>query len=450
MFDSLRRLEQLERNLDRWLPRKSASTEDWPASLLDFVPALTPRWERPVHLGRIAEAFERATREETRLCISVPPQHGKTELIKHGLIWLLQRRPELRHAYVTYETHRAYRISRQCRELASRAGIQTEGAQDQWRTPSGGSVAATGIGGPLTGEPIDGVLLVDDPHKNRQEAESPTIRQHVRDWYNSTAETRMHPGASVIVVHTRWHPDDLIGQFAKEGWEVINLPALSDEGQALWPGQRPLEFLEQKRKRIGEYEWAALYQGQPRPRGGALFGEPHYYDALPASGYRVGYGVDLAYTAKTHADYSVCIRLFAVGDAIYVTEVQRKQVDAPAFALTLKAMHSAFPGRMLWHCSGTEKGAAQFIQQRLPSLQTEQTTADKFVRAQPVAAAWNAGKVMVPHSAPWLAAFLDEVCSFTGVGDIHDDQVDALASGFALLSVAEVKGQKWTMGSRRL
>jgi len=407
---------------------------DWPAGLLDFVPALTPRWERPVHLARVAEAFERATREETRICISVPSQHGKTELVKHGLVWLLLQRPALRNAYVTYSIERAQRVSRPLRMLAQHAGLAPGGTLSQWTVEGGGCVTMTGIGGALTGEPIDGLLVIDDPHKDRRDAESATVRQHVRDWYNSVAEPRVHPGASVIVVHTRWHPDDLIGQLKAEGWETLNLPAIAGEddaprqpGELLWPSQRPQKWLDAKRAN-SEYDWWSLYQGRPRPRGGALFGEPHYYTELPTSGFASAFGVDLAYTAKTRADWSVCLRLLRKGDDYYVVDVQRKQVDAPAFLLTLKAMHAEHPARLVWHASGTEKGAAQFIQKKLPALETKQATVDKFVRAQGVAAAWNAEHVLLPERAPWLASFISEVCAFTGVNDLHDDQVDALAS----------------------
>jgi predicted HicB family RNase H-like nuclease len=119
-----------------------------------------------------------------------------------------------------------------------------------------------------------------------------------------------------------------------------------------------------------------------------------------------------------------------------VAEVQRKQVDAPAFALTLKSMQSMLAGPMLWHASGTEKGSAQFIRRLVPQLTTKPATADKFIRSQAVAAAWNQGKVLVPAAAPWLDAFIAEVCNFTGVNDAQDDQVDALASGHAALATA--------------
>jgi predicted phage terminase large subunit-like protein len=336
---------------------------------------------------------------------------------------------------VSYAAAKAEHESLSMQWLAEAAGLGPEGSRKAWRTKDGSSLVAPGIGGPLTGYGIDGILVVDDPHKDRRDVESSVLRQHVIDWFRAVAMTRLHPSASVIIVQTRWHPADLYGHQAEQGWQAINLPAIDDSGAALWPELRDAAFLEDIRAEIGEYEWASLYQGSPRPRGGTVFAEPHYYDRLPDRGYSIGHGCDLAYTAKTHADYSVVISALARDGHIYVADVVRKQVDAPSFTLTLKAQQSKYPaGRMVWHASGTEKGSGQFIRRQLgPRFEVKTASADKFVRAQPVAAAWNAGKVLLPREAPWLDTFLSEVCAFTGVSDLHDDQVDALASAFTAL-----------------
>jgi len=436
MIDCLKQLETLERNLSHWLPeRRVEHSVAVPDRLLDFVPWLTPSWERPGHLEPIALAFEQAADgAELRSCVSTPPQHGKTQLIIHGLVLLLLRDPTKRHAYVTYSADRANRVAKQLWILVKRAGLKPEGPKSAWSLPEGGGVILCGIGGGITGEPIDGVFIIDDPHKNRQEAESVAKRRDVWDFYTSTAETRCHPGASVFVVQTRWHPEDLAGLLIAKGWHVINLQAIDSEGVVLWPTQRPRSWLDDKRKNCTEYEWASLYQGEPRPRGASVFNEPHYYADLPTRGYASAHGTDLAYTAKTHADYSVVVTILRHGDLYYVVDVVRKQVDAPAFTLTLKAQLAKRPGRMVWHASGTEKGAAQFIRKALgPRFEVVNATVDKFQRALPIAAAWNDGRVLLPSQAPWLDSFLAEVCAFTGVGDLHDDQVDALASALYAL-----------------
>jgi predicted phage terminase large subunit-like protein len=302
------------------------------------------------------------------------------------------------------------------------------------------------VGGEVTGRGAR-QIFVDDPVKGREVANSQLQRDKVWDWMLDDVKSRESPDASFFLVHTRWNIDDPIGRAQTElGWPGTTLRAIAEPGDAdgrkvgdaLWPEKGwTAERMAEIEAERGAYRWASLYQGRPMPRGGALFGEPSYYDALPESGYRVAYGLDLAYTAKTSADWSVCLRLLACDGVYYVTEVQRKQVPAPDFMLTLKAMHSEQPGRMLWHIAGAEKGNADFIRRRLPALETKPATADKFARAQDVAAAWNDGKVLLPSSAycernrgrwDWVDTFISELCAFTGVSDLHDDQVDALAS----------------------
>jgi hypothetical protein len=152
-----------------------------------------------------------------RACVSVPPRHAKTETVLHGIAWLLRRHPDWPVAYVSYAADIARSKSRQARDYAARAGVtlrDDSAALHEWRTPAGGGLLATGVGGPLTGHGVR-LLIVDDPFKNRSEADSPTVRETVHGWFTSTAMTRVEPGGSVLVVHTRWHPDDLIGRLLR-------------------------------------------------------------------------------------------------------------------------------------------------------------------------------------------------------------------------------------------
>lgn len=408
---------------------------------------MNPRYERPEHLAAIAELFVRSETEEVRALVSVPPQHGKTELLVNGLARRLRRQPWKRNAYASYGDRVARKKALACRDVANAAGVQLRDdahAVNDWQTTDGGGLLATGIGGPLTGSPVDGMLVIDDPHKDRAEAESALARERVYDWWTSTARTRVHPGASVVVCHTRWHPDDLIGRLSKEtkpgadgkpepAWEVINLPAIREDGSPLWH-QRPLSFLEQHR--ANDYDWWSLWMGSPRPRGTSVFKGVKFYDELPVE-YRIGKGVDLAYTARTRADSSCAIVLLQGGkdakgrDLFYVADVKREQCEVPDFARTLAALNVRYPvGAWHWFCSTTEKGVAQVVSASGVTIEPVLATADKFVRAQLVATAWNEGRILVPRQAQWLSAFVDELGAFTGVGDRHDDQVDALASAF--------------------
>lgn len=424
-------------------------------SLQYFIPRITPRWESPRHLKKLTDLFERIMRgEAVRALVSVPPQFGKTEVELHAIAWLLRARPELPIAFVGYSAEFSRGKSRLARSYAVEAGVQLvddSKSMQAWLTPDGGGLRATSIGGPLTGNPVK-VALVDDPHKDRAEAESGLSRERVHEWFHSTLIQRLHPGGSIVVVHTRWHPEDLIGHLLASNdpsdpdgmWEHINLPALNEDGESLWESKRPAEFLRRRRVDIGEYNWASLYMGQPRPRGANVFGDTHFFDALP-EGYRVTIGVDFAYTAKTYADFSVAVVLARKGDTCFVLDVVRAQVKPEDFAKHIQNLAATYKGaRFESYVSTTEQGITSLLRQLggVP-IHGRLAKADKFVRAQPVAAAWNAGRVLIPSAkylagkkADWLDAFVAEVCGFTGVKDRYDDQVDALASAFDASAVS--------------
>ena len=448
MLGSVMKIQRLEQQADKWLPKRKrhAHNAKHIESLLDFIPHLTPRWVRPEHLAPVAALFERAARgEEVRACVSVPPQHGKTELIVHGLVWLLLQHADWPVGYASYNATQARAKSRIARDYAREAGLDLRTDADalhEWLTPQAGGLLARGVGEGLTGQGLH-VLIVDDPHKDRAEAESPAMREAVWQWFTSTAMTRVHPGGSVIAVHTRWHPDDLVGRLMGQRdrgevpWEVVNLPALAEDGAALWPEMRPAGFLLRRKDAIGEYDWASLYMGQPRPRGGAVFHDAFYYDEPPAEGYRVALGVDLAYSKKTSADHSIRVDLAEKDGLLYLLDCRKRQCEAQQFGVTLADGRATYPGApMRWYAGGTEKGVADLLNTLFPQLELVAlpATTDKFVRAQPVAAAWNAGRVRVPRNAPWLPSFLSVVLGFTGQGDAKDDEVDALAAAFDALS----------------
>jgi predicted phage terminase large subunit-like protein len=404
--------------------------------LVDFIPTVSPELASPHHLAPMLELFERIKRGESiRAVVSTPPQHGKSVSAFHALIWLMLSQPNKRHAYGTYAQQFARDQSYRARRIAEHAGLAlSQESADRWATDKGGGVVWTGVGGPLTGHPVDGVLLLDDLIKNRQDAESALIRERTFDWLTSVALTRVHPGASVIAIATRWHSSDPNGRLLEHGWEPVVLPAINDAGEALWPEQRPLDWLEQQRAQIGEYDFASLYMCNPRPKGGAVFADAHYYDALPEGGYREAWGADWAYTASSRADYSVAIKGRLYGDTLYLTDMVRQQSEVPAFVSALRARGVT---HVTSYMSGTEKAITQFLRGAGVTVKPLSTTADKFTRAQPVAAAWNAGKVLLPR-ARWVDELLPELLAFTGVSDAHDDTVDALAGLHAELALRPV------------
>jgi hypothetical protein len=222
--------------------------------------------------------FERVETEPLRECLSVPPRHGKTETVLHGIARLLARHPDWTIAYVSYAADIARSKSRQIRDYAAAAGVdlrQDSKALHEWRTPQGGGVLATGVGGPLTGHGVR-LIVVDDPFKNRQDADSALIRERTWQWFTSTAMTRVEPGGSALIVHTRWHRDDLIGRCERHEdvrWHVTALAALDPRGRALWPERWPESELLKRRAEVGEYDWDSLFQQEPKARKGLVYPE---------------------------------------------------------------------------------------------------------------------------------------------------------------------------------
>lgn len=436
--------------------RREDSKRRWSDDLASFIPATNPGFDAPLHLGPYLLLLQTAIGSSLRVVVAAPPQHGKTRATVSALIWWLKKYPTLSFVYATYSQDRAYQVSRIASSVAREANLKLANETlGLWITPEGGQILWTSVGGALTGNPASGVVVIDDPISGPSDAKSPTVRQTVADWFDQNVFTRRHPGTSFVVMATRWHQDDLSGVLVKRGtFQYINLKAIADgdmpagdnrqPGEALWPEKRPLPFLYEARD-ANEWAFAAMYQGEPRPRGGSLFREPTYWSELPANGFKISFGVDLSYTEKTHADFSVCVEVWAVpprrglggdegpgGWTFYVVDVVRKQVEAPAFALTLRAKSAQSPGKFWWYASGTEKGSAQFIKSKgIPLTVMDPKGRDKYTRAQQTSELWNAGRIQVPADSeanPWVDVFVDEVTSFTGVKDLHDDQVDALVA----------------------
>lgn len=429
----------------------------------------------PRHFRVYVQQVLQAVGGDIRTVFAAPPQHGKTEVTLALLIFLALEHEGRRWAYVTYNQKRANAIARKARRMFADAGIVVGGTLAQMYLPGGGQILFTSVDGGITGEPIDGACFIDDPYKNRKEADSKARRTVVEETYREAIEVRVHPGASIFLLATRWHPEDLSGTLVAEGWTYINLRAIAEAendndideegrvrsdpnhrrvGEALFPELWSEKSLAKKREKVLEFTWAALYQGRPRPKGGTVFHEPTYYTEreVPTS-YRGSYGVDFGFSAKTTADWSVCVKMVASSaakpedDIFYVRLVDRKQVDAPSFTLVLKARHAANRAwRFLWRASGTEKGTADFVKKAGIPLVVIPPPGDKLVSATDVAAAWNQGRVRVPDpdqyepGSPelveleeWLYPYLDVIANFTGRGKEKDDDVDATGNAHALL-----------------
>lgn len=426
----------------------------------DYIIQISPHLPPPPHVRLFTEIIEDCRRRRRKVAISWPPRHAKTTTVMHGFAWWLKHSPADTCAYFSYSDQQGRSKSRQIRNLCIEAKVEMmAGSRDmsEWRTEAGGGLLAGGVGGRLTGMGVSGLFVIDDPYKNRQDVESATKRETIWEWFNEVAMTRLE-GASVVVIHTRWHPDDLIARLdPMPGWEYINLPAIAEDendpidravGDALWPELFPLEELERIRVQIGDWSFAALYQGRPQPRGSNVFKDPARYNYPQSNaewidllrGKYLIIGVDPAASESTHADYSVAVALAAdrLGpDATcWVLDVVRGQWTIPDFVSKhLSPMQAKWRSRLAVEAAGGFKAVPQMLKAINPNLMIVEIfpSSDKFQRAQPVAAAWNDGRVLVPGgiTAPaWVEPFIREVTVFTGIKDPNDDQVDGLAHAF--------------------
>lgn len=436
-----------------------------PGPLMQFVPRLQPHYSEPIHLEPLVSALELSMSEIVEIAFGVPVRHGKTKTLVSAIPWILRKDPTQSILYASYAYGFAQKQVSAAMELARRAGVALGKVQraGYWTTAAGGQVVAAGVGGQLAGEGFT-KIIIDDPHKNRAEAESRLMRERVVDGFYNDVMTRQDPrGTSVFVVHARWHVDDLTGMITRgrRPFQRVNLPAINERGEALAPWLWPLERLRELEATVGPYVWSSLYQGEPRPRGGTLFTDAVLIDGLAVHGaYRYAIGVDLARTATTRSDFNVAVvmRKNLESGAIDVVDVARMQstltdrvreghVDV-GFAGRLAGLQQRFPGaRAVMYTGHTEDVVLALLarlQEHACHVEGTVAAADKWMRAQAYAAAWNAGRVRLPglrslkreddRDAPeWVSDFVSEHVSFTGVKGDRDDQVDAAAAAFDAL-----------------
>jgi len=416
--------------------------------LIEFTEYTFPQYSAAPHHYLIAEKLEAVERGEIdRLMISVPPRHGKSELSsKRFPAWFLGRNPGKSIIAASYNSDLASDFGREVRNIVDapeyHAVFSTRLASDskaanRWHTNGGGAYIAAGVGTAVTGRGAD-VVLVDDPLKNREEADSELSRQRVWDWYTSTAYTRLAPGGRIVVVTTRWHEDDLTGRLLTamenggDRWEVMVLPAINADGEALWPDRYSKTALERIKANIGTRDWSALYQQSPAPDEGLYFKRDmmRFY-TVPPQHLRFYGASDYAVTADG-GDYTVhAIVGVDPDDNIYIIDIWRKRSESnvwiDAFCDLIKRYK---PLKWAEEQGQILKSLGPFIDRRQRETKAycarEQFTsaADKATRSRSFQARMAMGKVYFPTLAPWMGDLEAELFAFPA--GKNDDQVDSL------------------------
>ena len=470
-------------DLDRLL-----TAEDIAESPAEFAEHLSGgAWLPYKHLKLLEEKLSAVAKGKSkRLIVTMPPRHGKSEFCSKWFpAWYLNRFPDKRVMLCSYEADFAATWGRKTRDVIESNAewlkvkvAQQSSAANRWDIAehAGGMVTA-GVGGPITGRGAD-LLIIDDPVKNQEEAHSQSYRDRAWDWWRTTAFTRLEPGGSVIVIQTRWHEDDLAGRLVAEEpeqWEVINLPALAEEddamgrnpGEALCPERYDENALGAIRTTMGSEAWSALYQQRPQPEGGGRFQRRHFrYWSPRTDGQNKFYSladpdgltlvkqsdcwrfitVDLAAVTHNRADFTVA----AVWDVapwlepgrIMLVHRERIRVEGAEHLDLLKKLQEVWKPIYI----GVERATfgltliQSAVRVGLP-IRELRPDKDKWARSEQAAVLCENGRAYFPKSATWLNEWESELLSFPS--GAHDDQVDCFS--YAALEIARginLKGRK--------
>ncbi|MCT6926154.1 phage terminase large subunit [Metasolibacillus sp.] len=411
-------------------------------------------------LQRIAEG------EQLSVLIEMPPRHGKSMTVSETFpSFYLAKNPTKRVITAAYSDGLAKKFGRLNRnkfvEFAndlfgikiseSNASIKDWGIQD-----SDGGMIATGIGGSITGQGAD-LMIIDDPIKNAKEANSQVIRDSIWDEWESTLSTRLHDGASLIVIMTRWHEDDLIGRLLARSprkWIRLRLPAIAEDeddllgrevGEALCPELGFNEkWAEQKKVEVGSRTWASLYQQRPTPAGGNIFKREwmRYYVRTEQQKREWGLSDDVIvlpiHFDKLAQSWDCAFKDTSTSDPVaggvwarkkgqyFLLDVNHGRKGFVDTIKAIRAMSDKWPQARSKYVEDKANGSAviEMLQDEISGIIPVEPDGGKEVRAHAVSPLFEAGNVFLPHPniCSWTEDVIEELVSFPNAA--HDDLVD--------------------------
>lgn len=424
-----------------------------------------------------------------RLVITMPPQEGKTTRVKVGALWLLHRNKRRRIVEVSYGQDLANEFGRDVRSwITSSTGVdgavdlglriaRDNGSVSSWTLEGHrGGLRSVGLGGGITGRPAD-VMIIDDPIKNREEADSEVYRRKVQDYWRSTLSTRLAPGAPVIIILTRWHEEDLAGWLLKQPdghrWRVLNIPAQADHdpdaGETDPLGREPGEYMlsaridertgeprtaadwEQIKVQVGSRDWEALYQGNPSPPEGNIvhrdwwkfYTTPLWVVREDGAHIVTEYDMmlmswDMAFKDTDSADYVVGQVWMRRGARAFLLDQVRGRMSFVETRRRFKSFAAKWPQAIAKLVEDKANGTAVINSLELTVggiIPEDPGPKSKTARLAAVTPFIEAGNVWLPDPsmpnptapsepwAPWVEGFVEEHAAFPSGS--NDDQVDA-------------------------
>ncbi|GAA1450441.1 phage terminase large subunit [Nesterenkonia lacusekhoensis] len=480
----------------------TSATDLWELVAQRFDPP-TKRWDSPADMADELDPKHRRApvidyindrlvdlynRPDSRMILSVPPQSGKSQLAaRRFALWALTQNPDTRIAIASYEMGVARRWGRtirdDIRQNADKLGMlkvrDDVSSQSEWMvTGYQGGVYSVGVGGALTGRPVD-LLIIDDPVKDAEQAASKTYQERLWDWWNTTAQTRLSPGAPVVVIQTRWDQRDLAGRLLAENgdeWEFTNIPAKADhrpeKGETDPLGREPGEYLripsgrnraqwEQRERNTSPRTWAALYQGRPSPdEGGVLpktddwhrYTHPMWTERgdgvrhLPGVGARDDHELiqswDLTFKDAKDSDYVVGQVWLRIGSTVYLIDQVRERMNFTTTIDAIKRMHARYPQAygILVEDKANGPAVISMLRSEVPGIIPVEPQGSKYARANAIAPYVMSGNVVIPETSllPGAGDLLEEAMNFPNAA--HDDTVDALSQAVKALLQDRIDG----------
>jgi len=443
--------------------------------VLDFTCYTKPDYEVNFHHTLICDYLDRfICGDIPRLMFFMPPRHGKSELVSRRLpAYIFGVDPDASIISCSYGADLASKMNRDVQRIIDSREYQklfpdTQLSEPYTRSTVGsflrnsdffeivghtGAYRSAGVGGGITGMGCN-YGIIDDPVKNREQANSETYREAVWEWYTSTFYTRLEKDAQILLTMTRWHEDDLAGrllaQAEKEGepWTVVSLPAIAEEerhhqdprnpNEPLWPKKYSLERLQSIKVVLGPYQWSALYQQHPTPAHGELLKRHwwRYYLELPdkiPNFHEIVQSWDMAFK-DTESSARVCGQVWGrIYANFYLLDEVAAKMDFPATLKAVLQMTRKWPHAVKKLVEDKANGPAiiAMLKNRVPGLVPVNPQGSKIARASAVSGLIEAGNVYLPHPtiAPWVDDFVYE-CSMFPQGR-YADRVDTMSQALS-------------------